>query len=88
MLAPTETDRKEPVVTMGRRIASRRVLLGMDGGELAEKVGISRVRLSSIENDRAGDINTATLVKIAKALGVTETWILHGDPVAVASSAA
>jgi transcriptional regulator with XRE-family HTH domain len=79
MLAPNDAGRKEVVVTMGRRIASRRALLGMSGGDLADSVGISRVRMSSIENDRAGDINTATLVKIAKALGVTETWILHGE---------
>lgn len=86
MLAPTETERKEPVVTMGRRIASRRTLLGMTGIELAERVGISRVRISSIENDTAGDINTATLVKIARALGVTETWILHGEPASVSAA--
>ena len=80
MLAPNEVDRKQLVVTMGRRIASRRTLLDMGSGELADRVGISRVRMSAIENDRAGDINTATLVKIATALGVTETWLLHGDP--------
>lgn len=83
MFASTDSDRKEPlVVSMGRRIAARRTLLDMSGGELAERVGISRERMSAIENDRAGDINTATLVKIAKALGVTETWILHGDKAA------
>jgi transcriptional regulator with XRE-family HTH domain len=80
MLSANETDRKEVVATMGRRIASRRALLDMSGSELAERVGISRVRMSAIENDRAGDINTATLVKIARALGVTETWLLHGEP--------
>jgi len=82
MLAPNETDRKEVVASMGRRIASRRVLLGMEQGQLADRVGISRVRMSSIENDKAGDINTQTLMKIARALGVTETWILHGDKAA------
>jgi transcriptional regulator with XRE-family HTH domain len=86
MLATNEADRKPLVVTMGRRIASRRALLDMGGGELAALVGVSRERMSAIENDRSGDINTATLVKIAKALGVTETWILHGD--AQAASAA
>lgn len=79
MLAQNELDRKEVVATMGRRIASRRTLLGITSGDLADRVGISRVRMSSIEHDKAGDINTATLVKIAKALGVTETWILHGE---------
>lgn len=84
MLASNETDRKEVTVTMGRRIASRRALLDISGGDLAERIGISRERLSAIENDRAGDINTATLMKISQALGVTETWILRGDPASAA----
>lgn len=80
MPAMSETEQAPPTgITMGRRIASRRALLGMTGIELAERVAISRVRMSGIENDRGGDINSATLVRIAKALGVTESWLLHGD---------
>lgn len=85
MFAQSETDGKESVtVTMGRRIASRRTLLGMDGGELGEKVGVTREWISAIENDRAGRISHTTLMQLAKVLGVTETWILHGDKASAA----
>jgi transcriptional regulator with XRE-family HTH domain len=76
MFASNDTERKE---TMGRRIASRRTLLGMTGGELAEAVGVTREWISTIERDRAANVSASTLMKIASTLGVTETWILRGD---------
>jgi transcriptional regulator with XRE-family HTH domain len=80
MLASTEIERKAPIGTMGRRIASRRALLGIESKELAATVGISRNWMSAIEKDKPAKIDTALLVKLAAALGVSETWILHGDP--------
>lgn len=80
MLASHGGERKDAPATMGRRIASRRVALGIAAGDLADSIGLSRERLSIIENDRAGDIRSGTLMRIAAALGVSETWLLHGDP--------
>jgi transcriptional regulator with XRE-family HTH domain len=64
---------------MGRRIASRRALLGLSGGAFAARIGVSRVSLSRIENGHVENINAATLAKIAAELGVTMEYVLFGD---------
>ena len=52
------------------RLKSRRVLLDMSQGELAEKAGVSRQTISSIES---GDYNPSInlCITICKVLGVT-----------------
>ena len=80
-------ERKETPVTMGLRIASRRTLLDMSGGQLADAVGVSREWISAIENGRTTRLSAMVLMKIAETLGVTETWILRGDSESTASAA-
>ncbi len=49
-------------------IKEHRVQQGMTIKELAEKVGISRIYLSMIENGKAENVSSKVLVKIASAL--------------------
>lgn len=67
--------------TLGRRVASRRVRLGLTQQQVAEKAGISQGFLSSIEND-ADNGRVTTLARIAKVLGVTIDYLVHGEAAA------
>jgi transcriptional regulator with XRE-family HTH domain len=67
---------------IGRRIASRRALLGWTSAALAERAGISRVTLSRIETGRVGKASADTLARIAAVLGVSVDWLLFGDETA------
>jgi transcriptional regulator with XRE-family HTH domain len=75
---PEETD-SQPTVTLGRRIASRRALLGMKQEEVASRLGITRVWYGQIELDNASP-SLDLLTKMATLFDVTETWLLRGDP--------
>lgn len=70
------TARKPENVAAGRRIKERREQLNMTQQDLAAKVGITSV--GPHEQGRSGFKGT-TLADFARALGVTERWILHGD---------
>lgn len=65
--------------TMGRRIASRRVLRGFKQAELAPRVPCGVTWLSELENDRPENPSLAVISAIARELGTTETWLVHGD---------
>lgn len=56
---------------MGYRIKYLRDELKMTQEELAEKSGVSRGTICGLENDENRIVTTKTLLKIAKALGVT-----------------
>lgn len=56
---------------MGFMVREVREELHMTQEELAEKSGISRARISAIENGTAKDVMMSTLLSIAKAMGVT-----------------
>lgn len=56
---------------MGYRIRERREELRMSQEDLAEKSGISRQTISSIENTPGKNVSTKTLEKLASALGTT-----------------
>lgn len=51
------------------RLREEREKLGMTQEELAEKSGISRCTISVLENGRSSCVKTATLTKLADALG-------------------
>lgn len=74
---PEETD-SLPIVTLGRRIASRRALLGLKQEEVASRLGITRVWYGQIELDNATP-SLELLTKMANLFDVTETWLLRGD---------
>lgn len=56
--------------TIGQRLAARREALSMTQDELAEKSGVSRPRISQIENDGVADPRRNTLAKLATALDI------------------
>lgn len=56
---------------MGEKIRNRRTELGMTQTELAEKVGISRVRLSDIERGVREVIKVSTLVAFSTVLNIS-----------------
>lgn len=64
----------------GRALREARTASGMTQLELASKVGISRERLSAIENN-GGGVNATTLFRLCSALGadVREIWREEDD---------
>lgn len=56
---------------MGTKVKERREELGMTQEELAEKSGISRATISTLENGIDKNTTTKTLLAIADALGTT-----------------
>lgn len=43
--------------------------------EAAEKIGVSRVRYSDMENDKVYSYNPATLKRVAEFLGKSTDWV-------------
>lgn len=56
---------------MGYKVKEYREALGMTQEELSIKSGVSRGTIVALENDKESATTTATLRKVAKALGVT-----------------
>ncbi len=56
---------------MGSKIKELREKKKMSQEELAKEAGVSRTTLSNLENNVERATSTKTLLKIAKALGVT-----------------
>lgn len=62
--------------TLGQRIRSRRIDLGMTQGELAKKVGYKSIStVAKIEND-TNDITQRKVVEFAHALDTTVAYIM------------
>ena len=56
---------------MANRIKEIRKSKGMTQEELSERSGVSRVMISLLETDQERTTTTTTLLKLARALGVT-----------------
>lgn len=65
--------------SLGRRIESLRLELGLSMNELAKRVGISHVQISNYESDTQSPTSTI-LLKIAEHLGTTTDFLLNGSP--------
>lgn len=61
----------------GMRISDRRKEFGLTQDELADRIGIGRQALSSIEN--GGDFKVSTLENLVSTLGVSEMFIMRGN---------
>ncbi len=68
---------------IGSRIASRRKLLGLKGKELAERVGCHPPDISDWEKSK-NIPSVESLIKLARALNTTETWLVSGKNPGVA----
>lgn len=67
-----------PVATVGENIKRMRKKSGIQQGELAERIGVSQSVLSSWETDRYALPETASLLKLAKALECSVDDLLAG----------
>ena len=65
-------------VSIGQRIARRRIHAGLKQNALAEKIGISNNYLSSIERGREKP-TLETFIAICKVLQVTPDYLLMGN---------
>lgn len=59
------------------KIADLRKKKGMTQEELAEKSGVSRATICSIENGKNKGVSASTLTKLAEALGVKTEKIFY-----------
>lgn len=64
------------VTTLGNRVHLSRRDLRMKQDELARLVGVSRTYISQIETGAVDAVMTDTLLKLAKATGVSVTYLL------------
>ena len=64
---------------MGYRIKERREEMKMTQEELSEKSGVNRTTISAIENGKADQVLTGTLIALAKALETTVDKIFCPD---------
>jgi len=71
-----------PFEILGRNIKQERTFQNMTQEQLSEKVGISAVFLSQIENSRKIP-SLETVYKIASSLGVTMEYIFKDDYVSI-----
>ena len=62
-----------------RRIIATRVAQGISQAELARRSRVSASTLCSLESGFAKDLKVLTLIRIAKALGVSAGNLLDGD---------
>lgn len=65
--------------TIGSRIVDRRKELGLKGKELAERVRCHPPDISDWENGKNVP-SVESLIKLARALNTTETWLASGKP--------
>ena len=64
---------------MGIKIKERREELGMTQEELAQKSGVSRQTISSLETGKYENVLIGTLAAIATALGTTVDKIFYPE---------
>jgi len=67
---------KVVVMSLGERLKTYRVLQGLTQSALAREAHISPSDISRIENDLSPKVAAFTLLKIARALGVTTAHLL------------
>lgn len=66
---------------MGIKIKDYRKKQSMTQEELSQKSGVSRSTIIALENGSKKNVNTATLLKIARALDTTVENIFFGENV-------
>ena len=64
--------------TVGARVRTRRIELGLSQHTLAEKAGISKSFLSDLENNRRS-IGAETLLDLGRAMGLSLDFLMTGE---------
>jgi len=68
----------DDLATMGKRIRAARMAKGMSQGKLARAIGVEPQTVYRYE--KQGMVpGSEAMTALARELGVTERWILHGD---------
>jgi len=70
---------RKAAVLIGKRIKLLRLERGLSQGDIEKVVGICRSHISNIESGKIGNPGLYTLEKIAKALKVSISYLLHFD---------
>lgn len=63
---------------LGDRVRTRREFLGLNAKELALKAGVHPSHVSLVERGGRIELRPSTVTKLAKALEVSEGWLIHG----------
>lgn len=66
-------------VTLGKRIAARRRVLGWSQNELARRAEVNHPTLFKIEADQRRNPSVGVVVRIARALGTTAETLYFGE---------
>lgn len=70
--------------TIGERIKSARINLGMTQEELGKRIGVQKAAINKYETGTVVNLKRTTIANLAKALNVDPTWLLgmteKGDP--------
>ena len=66
-------------MTVGERIKQRRLELGLTQEELAKRMGYNGRTSVCVAEQRGDNVTTTRVAKFAKALGVSQMWLMFGD---------
>lgn len=69
------------MTTIGARLKTARIRAALSQDDLGKVAGVQPVTISRIENAIYGPPRLSTIRKLAKALGVTPSWLQFGDEV-------
>jgi transcriptional regulator with XRE-family HTH domain len=62
--------------TVGQRLLARRKHLGLTQAQLAQMTGMSQGSIARIETGKAEEVQSSTLIALAKQLKVTADYLL------------
>lgn len=65
---------------LGLRVKAAREALGISGNELESKAGLSGGTISRLERGERQELTSSRLAAVAKVLGTTPDFLLHGAP--------
>lgn len=67
------------IESLGNKVRNRRYELGLTQEELSQRTGLSTGHISDIENGHRKEIQTKTIKRLAKGLGISLTALLGED---------
>lgn len=63
---------------MNERLKKLRTALGLSGEKFGEKIGLSRMAISNLENNKY-NITEQTIISICREYNVNEEWLRNGE---------
>ena len=67
------------IESLGNKVRNRRYELGLTQEELSQRTGLSTGHISDIENGHRKELQTKTIKRLAKGLGMSLEELLGGD---------